>query len=202
MVWMLVAAAGASLAQSAMASRAANKATVAQSERAVILDKMTLQSTLKSIENLNVERAGVRRQVQTALAHTTAQKNLQAGSVAANAGASDTMGASVLATLQDVAMKADEAASTLRLNLGTQEERLNRSIQDVINQGISNMQGGQVGSAISGKEMATSAAIAAGTTAIQSWASTYKPQTSAPTSSSVTVGANYGTDIKYSAGQV
>ena len=181
-------------AQAGMATRAANKANTAAAELAVIRDKMTFESALKSVENLNVERSGVRRQVQSALASMQSQRRVQSGSVAANAAASDSMGSSVLSTLQDVSMKADTAQAMLRQNLTVREEGIDRSIFDVLNQGISNIVGGSLAPAASGRDIATAAGVSMATAAGTYYAKGAQPDSGAPgTPAAVTtgVGTNY-----------
>lgn len=107
-----------------------NQARTAES--AMLADKATMTAAMSTIGRLNVERAGVYRQVQKALVNVQDERMRYKATASTNAAATGVTGASVQAVLADADRQASEAVASVRYNLEVQEARLDNTAQDIL----------------------------------------------------------------------
>jgi len=95
-------------------------------------DQNVMKQAAQNISTLNVQRAALYRQATNALFAVQAKKRTQQSTTSANAAATDTVGASVLATLSDSDVQAGKAVASVQYNLNIQDNALYEKQYDVL----------------------------------------------------------------------
>lgn len=93
-------------------------------------NKAAIQAAAETTSRINVERAGLHRQVRSAMVALKVSKLKATGVEQQNAAASGAGGASSQAALADIERQADAAQGALSYNLAVGEDRLNNMLAD------------------------------------------------------------------------
>lgn len=115
-------------------------------------DQNVLASAAQSIGRLNVARAGMYRQATGALAAVRAKrKEVEGRNAVANA-ASDTVGASAQAAMQDTHVQADQAVAAVRYNLAVQDWNFDQQHLDILTAAKGQIRGDSLARVLSRQE--------------------------------------------------
>lgn len=107
-------------------------------------DKSVLSSAAQTIGRLNVERAGLYKQVTASLAYLNTKKMQAKAATAAGLGATDTVGASADAAMRDADVQASTARANILYNLDAQDYQISTRQSDVLTGASRSLKGGQL----------------------------------------------------------
>lgn len=135
-------AAASSLASSASAASAANKTAKAQSKAAIAFNQKVMAETARQVNQINLERAQLKQQLVNTRFGIGAEANQKTSAVNAQAGATDTIGASVQDAVKTVAATASMSTGTVDNQYMDAIEASNQKLYQVTTQGMYDLQGG------------------------------------------------------------